>query len=86
MQFPCPLLMKSNSLLSIKVFPLDEMSAVCGFEAFINDKHVIGEIKEKEQARKEYTEAVSQGHGTFTSLPITCASWLIMLLLSQEHI
>ena len=24
------------------VFPLNEMSAVCGFEAFINGKHIIG--------------------------------------------
>ncbi len=31
------------------VFPLDEMAAVCGFEAFINGKHVVGAVKEKEQ-------------------------------------
>lgn len=24
------------------VFPLDEKAAVCGFEAFINGKHIIG--------------------------------------------
>ena len=24
------------------VFPLDDMAAVCGFEAFINGKHIIG--------------------------------------------
>ena len=38
---------------------------VCGFEAFINGKHVIGEVKEKEQAHKEYREAISQGHGAY---------------------
>jgi len=26
--------------------------AVCGFEAFINGKHIVGEVKEKEQAHK----------------------------------
>ena len=31
------------------VFPLDEFAAVCGFEAFINGKHIIGKVKEKEQ-------------------------------------
>ena len=39
--------------------------AVCGFEAFINGKHIIGEVKEKEQAHKEYREAISRGHGAY---------------------
>ena len=47
------------------VFPLDDMAAVCGFEAFINDKHIIGEVKEKEQAHREYREAISKGHGAY---------------------
>jgi hypothetical protein len=38
---------------------------VCGFEAFINDKHVIGTVKEKQQARREYTEAIAAGHGAY---------------------
>ena len=40
-------------------------AAVCGFEAYINDKHVIGKVKEKEKARKEYAKAVSEGHGAY---------------------
>ncbi|CAG2240013.1 PARP2_3_4 [Mytilus edulis] len=47
------------------VFPLDDTAAVCGFEAFINGKHVIGEVKEKEKAHKEYKEAISKGHGAY---------------------
>uniref|UniRef100_A0A8C8YE31 Poly [ADP-ribose] polymerase n=1 Tax=Prolemur simus TaxID=1328070 RepID=A0A8C8YE31_PROSS len=47
------------------IFPLDEKAAVCGFEAFINGKHIIGEVKEKEEALREYREAVSQGHGAY---------------------
>jgi poly [ADP-ribose] polymerase len=47
------------------VFPLDDMAAVCGFEAFINGKHIIGEVKEKEQAHREYREAISKGHGAY---------------------
>ncbi|XP_052074990.1 uncharacterized protein LOC127712542 isoform X2 [Mytilus californianus] len=47
------------------VFPLDDTAAVCGFEAFINGKHVIGEVKEKETAHKEYKEAISKGHGAY---------------------
>ena len=38
---------------------------MCGFEAFINGKHIIGEVKEKEQAHREYREAISKGHGAY---------------------
>jgi len=38
------------------VFPLEDTAAVCGFEAFINDKHIIGICKEKEEAHREYRE------------------------------
>lgn len=31
------------------VFPLDESAAVCGFEAYIGSKHVVGVVKEKQQ-------------------------------------
>lgn len=47
------------------VFPLDQHVAVCGFEAFINDKHVVGVVKEKEQAHREYKQAIEAGHGAY---------------------
>ncbi|XP_070376418.1 protein mono-ADP-ribosyltransferase PARP4 isoform X3 [Equus asinus] len=47
------------------VFPLDDKAAVCGFEAFINGKHIVGEIEEKEKAHREYRAAISQGHGAY---------------------
>ena len=59
---------KNNSLYPIEakyVFPLDDMAAVCGFEAFINGKHIVGVVKEKEQAHREYKEAISKGHGAY---------------------
>lgn len=40
-------------------------STVCGFEAFINGKHIVGEVKEKEQAHREYKQAISEGHGAY---------------------
>ncbi|XP_070191086.1 protein mono-ADP-ribosyltransferase PARP4-like [Littorina saxatilis] len=56
----------SSSAIEAKyVFPLGDGAAVCGFEAFINDKHIVGEVKEKETAHKEYKEAISQGHGAY---------------------
>ena len=42
-----------------------DVCIVCGFEAFINGKHIVGEVKEKEQAHREYREAISQGHGAY---------------------
>ncbi|XP_042110862.1 protein mono-ADP-ribosyltransferase PARP4 isoform X2 [Ovis aries] len=57
---------QSNVPIEAKyVFPLDDKAAVCGFEAFINGKHVVGEIKEKEAAQREYRVAISQGHGAY---------------------
>ncbi|KAF6733009.1 Poly [ADP-ribose] polymerase 4 [Oryzias melastigma] len=47
------------------VFPLDNSATVCGFEAFINGKHVVGQVKEKEMARREYKQAVEKGHGAY---------------------
>ncbi len=57
----CVLLLRACALMYMKVylnesedqieakykFPLDAMAAVCGFEAFINGKHVVGKVKEK---------------------------------------
>ncbi|XP_037012851.2 protein mono-ADP-ribosyltransferase PARP4 [Artibeus jamaicensis] len=57
---------QSNVPIEAKyIFPLDDKAAVCGFEAFINGKHIVGEIKEKDAAHQEYREAISQGHGAY---------------------
>ncbi|KAL5010401.1 hypothetical protein ScPMuIL_012706 [Solemya velum] len=55
----------SESLEAKFVFPLDDMAAVSGFEIYINGKHIVGEVKEKEKAHKEYREAIQQGHGAY---------------------
>ena len=56
----------SDQALEAKyVFPLDDMAVVCGFEAFINGKHIVGEVKEKETAHREYKEAIREGHGAY---------------------
>lgn len=47
------------------MFPLEDTAAVCGFEAFIGDKHIVGVVKEKETAHKEYKKAISEGHGAY---------------------
>ncbi|XP_052527246.1 protein mono-ADP-ribosyltransferase PARP4 isoform X2 [Tympanuchus pallidicinctus] len=47
------------------VFPLDDKAAVCGFEAFVNGTHIIGQVKEKQQAHREYRRAISEGDGAY---------------------
>ena len=57
---------ESNSAIEAKyVFPLEAAAVVCGFEAFINGKHVVGKVKEKETAHREYKKAISEGHGAY---------------------
>ncbi|KAM9245413.1 LOW QUALITY PROTEIN: protein mono-ADP-ribosyltransferase PARP4 [Leptosomus discolor] len=46
------------------VFPLDDKAAVCGFEAFISGKYIIGEFKEN-KAHREYQKAIRQGDGAY---------------------
>ncbi len=43
------------------VFELAEGAAVCGFEAFIQSKHIIGKVEEKKQAHEKYRKAVESG-------------------------
>ncbi|KAG8452894.1 hypothetical protein GDO86_004624 [Hymenochirus boettgeri] len=45
------------------VFPLDNTATVCGFEVFINGKHLIGKVKEKTPV-KEYRDANREGKET----------------------
>ena len=40
-------------------------SLVSGFEAYIGEKHIIGQLKKKEEARREYRQAVAAGHGAY---------------------
>ena len=40
-------------------------STVSGFEAYIGEKHIVGQLKKKEEARREYRQAVAAGHGAY---------------------
>ena len=50
---------------AVYVFPVDETAAVCGFEALIDDVHVVGEVQEKDEAFETYDEAIAGGHGAY---------------------
>ncbi len=46
-------------------FPLEEASAVCGFEVEIGGRTIKGRVEEKEAAFEKYDDAMAQGHGAF---------------------
>lgn len=55
-----------NTPIEVKyVFELPANCAVCGFEAFIRDKHIVGKIDEKQKAHIKYKEAVEQGKSAY---------------------
>ncbi|CAO2635483.1 von Willebrand factor A domain-containing protein 5A [Lemmus lemmus] len=52
-------------LEAIFVFPMDEDSAVYGFEALVDGKKIVAELREKMQARSIYEDAFSQGQEAY---------------------
>ncbi|XP_069820965.1 von Willebrand factor A domain-containing protein 5A-like isoform X2 [Dendropsophus ebraccatus] len=56
---------EEKAVEAIFVFPMDEDSAVYRFEAKVEGKTIVADLQEKEQARKTYDEAVSQGQQAF---------------------
>ncbi|XP_044525595.1 von Willebrand factor A domain-containing protein 5A [Gracilinanus agilis] len=47
------------------VFPMDEDSAVYNFQALVDGKSIVAEIREKQQAQEDYENAISQGQEAF---------------------
>ncbi|XP_069768799.1 von Willebrand factor A domain-containing protein 5A-like [Narcine bancroftii] len=57
-----------NPLEAIFVFPMDSDSAVYNFQAVVDEKTIVAEIKEKEQAKDDYDDAISSGQQAFLFL------------------
>ncbi|KAM9359162.1 von Willebrand factor A domain-containing protein 5A-like [Symphorus nematophorus] len=47
------------------IFPLPGDAAVCHFSAKIGQKEIVAEVKEKQEAREEYDDALSSGQQAF---------------------
>ncbi|XP_028930462.1 von Willebrand factor A domain-containing protein 5A-like [Ornithorhynchus anatinus] len=50
---------------SVFVFPVDEDSAVYGFQAEVDGKTIVAEMKEKQQAQMSYEDALAHGQEAF---------------------
>jgi len=56
---------ESQPIEAVYKFPLDEGSAVCGFEVEIDGRLIKGRVEERERAFETYDEAMSAGHGAY---------------------
>lgn len=56
---------ESVPLEALYTFPLETGAAVCKFEAQVGDRHVVGQVMEKEEAFEKYDDAMADGHGAF---------------------
>uniref|UniRef100_A0A3Q2G2G2 Uncharacterized protein n=1 Tax=Cyprinodon variegatus TaxID=28743 RepID=A0A3Q2G2G2_CYPVA len=50
---------------AVFVFPLPGDAAVCHFSAQIGQTHIVAEVKEKQEAKEEYDDALSSGQQAF---------------------
>lgn len=46
-------------------FPIAPNSAVCGFSAEVEGRRIVAEVKETEEAKDAYDDAISSGHGAY---------------------
>ena len=56
---------ESQPIEAVYKFPLDEAAAVCGFEATIDGRRVVGVVEEREKAFEKYDQAMAAGHGAY---------------------
>ena len=56
---------EGKAIEAVYKFPLPEGSSVCGFTVSTGDRVLRGRVEEREQAFREYDEALAQGHGAF---------------------
>jgi len=56
---------ETSPIEAVYKFPLNANAAVFSFSAFIDGKEIKGTIKEKEEARNQYDNALASGHGAY---------------------
>uniref|UniRef100_UPI00398ECFF0 von Willebrand factor A domain-containing protein 5A-like isoform X2 n=1 Tax=Pristiophorus japonicus TaxID=55135 RepID=UPI00398ECFF0 len=56
---------ETNPVEAVFVFPMDSDAAVYNFQATVDGKRIVAEIKEKQKAKDEYDDAISSGHQGF---------------------
>jgi Ca-activated chloride channel homolog len=57
--------LEATPIEAVYSFPLDEGSAVCGFEISVDGRRISGRVMEKEKAFEVYDDAMAEGHQAF---------------------
>jgi hypothetical protein len=56
---------EATSIEAVYCFPIEEQAAIYAFIAQIDDRQIIAQLKEKQQAQQDYNDALQQGHGAY---------------------
>lgn len=56
---------ESVPIEAVYCFPIEEQAAVYAFVARIDDREIVAELKEKQQAQREYNDALRDHHGAY---------------------
>ncbi|XP_066523539.1 von Willebrand factor A domain-containing protein 5A-like isoform X2 [Hoplias malabaricus] len=56
---------EESPLEAVFVFPMPADASVCHFSAKIADKEIVAQVKEREEAREEYDDAIASGDQAF---------------------
>lgn len=56
---------ENRAIEAVYTFPLDELAAVCAFEAIVGGIHYAGQIQTRDEAFRKYDDALQAGHGAF---------------------
>ncbi|CAF3121684.1 unnamed protein product [Rotaria socialis] len=56
---------EATPIEAVYCFPIEEQAAVYAFVAHIDDREIIANLKEKQEAQQEYSDALRQGQGAY---------------------
>ncbi|CAF4280884.1 unnamed protein product, partial [Rotaria sordida] len=56
---------ETKPIEAVYCFPIEEQAAIYSFIARIDVREIIAQLKEKQEAQREYSDAIRQGHGAY---------------------
>jgi len=56
---------ETQPIEAVYCFPIEENAAIYSFVAKIDDREISAQLKEKQQAQQDYTQALQQGHAAY---------------------
>ncbi|UJR35008.1 hypothetical protein I4U23_027784 [Adineta vaga] len=56
---------ETKAIEAVYCFPIEEKAAIYSFHARIDDREISAQLKEKQEAQQDYSNALQQGHGAY---------------------